>query len=99
MPLSLYYYTSFDRSLNGLDYEQKKIVQRILLALETYYNSNCDLSAARKFETRFFYKKLRKPYYEAGIEGKLRVIIERDKADCILVLAGNHDQIRKFLNK
>ncbi|MBF0523449.1 MAG: hypothetical protein HQL24_10415, partial [Candidatus Omnitrophica bacterium] len=89
MPLALFYYSSFERSLKGLDVTQKKIVQRILETLEVYYAHNGDASEVQKVEPRFFYKQLRKPYYETGIEGKLRVVIEREKADCYLVLAGN----------
>lgn len=97
MPLSLLWYSSFARSLKNLDPEQKAIVQRILRALYTYYENNCDLAEAQKVETRFFYKQLRKPYYEAGVEGKLRVIIEREKSECYLVLAGNHEDIKRLL--
>jgi len=97
MPLSLLYYSSFERSLRDLDPEQKEIAQRIVKALQTYYENNCSLIEAQKVETRFFYKQLRKPYYEAGVEGKLRVIIEREKSDCYLVLVGNHDNIKRFL--
>jgi len=39
---------------------------------------------------------LRRPYYEAGIEGSIRVVIRQEQM-CIAVLAGNHDQIRQFL--
>ncbi len=99
MPLTLLHYTSFEQSLKRLDPEQKRIVQRILEALEAYYALNCDLSKTQKIEPGFFYKQLRKPYYETGIEGKLRIIIERDGSNCYLILAGNHDQIRRFLNR
>ena len=97
MPLSLFYYTSFERSLKSLDPEQKRIVQRILKALERYYAFNCELSEAQRLEPSFFYKQLRKPYYEAGVDSKLRIVIEREISDCFAVLAGNHDQVRRFL--
>ena len=97
MPLSLLTYSSFDRSLQALGPEQKEIAQRILEALIVYYDSNCSLEETRKIESRFFYKQLRKPYYEAGIESKIRIVIEREKSECFAVLAGNHDQIKRFL--
>lgn len=97
MPLHLLFYPSFERSLKSLGHEQKEIVTRILRALQAYYESNCTLSKAQEVEPHFFYKQLRKPYYEAGVEGKLRIVIERDKSDCIAILAGNHDQIKRFL--
>ena len=98
MPLQLLYYPSFDRSLKSLGHEQKEIVKRILSALQAYYESNCTLSKAQEIEPHFFYKQLRKPYYEAGVESRLRIVIEREKSECVAVLVGNHDQIRKFLN-
>ncbi len=97
MPISLFVYSSFDRSLRTLGEEQKEIVQRILKALIVYYDSNCNLEKTQRFEARFFYKQLRKPYYEAGVEDKIRIVIERSKSECFAVLAGNHDQIKRFL--
>lgn len=97
MPLQLYYRPSFKRSLKRLGHEQKKITGLILEVLFVYYSSGCDLLEARKTAPRFFYKQLRKPYYEAGVEGNIRVVIKREDENCIAVLAGNHDQIRQFL--
>lgn len=98
MPLFLLHYSSFQRSFKSLDPNQKIIVKNILKTLHTYYKNNCDLLKEQKTEPRFFYKQLRKPYYEAGIEGNLRIVIEREKSNCYAVLVGNHDQIRKFLS-
>ncbi len=97
MPLYLYYRPSFKRSLKALGYEQKKIVALILEALEVYYSSNCNLEDAQKVAPQFFYKQLRKPYYEAGVERNTRVVIKREAEKCIAVAAGNHDQIKRFL--
>ena len=97
MPLALFTYSSFDRSLHGLGTEQKEIVQRILKAVVVYYEANCNLAEAQKLEPSFFYKQLRKPYYEAGVENNMRVVIKRQKSDCFAVLAGNHDQVKRFL--
>lgn len=97
MPLCLHYRPSFKRSLKRLGYEQRKIVGLILESLAAYYSSGCNLQEAQKIAPRFFYKQLRKPYYEAGIEGNIRVVIRQEGENCILVLAGNHDQIRQFL--
>ena len=52
---------------------------------------------AQEIEPRFFYKQLRKPYYDAGVESKIRVLIEREKSECFAILAGNHEQIKRFL--
>ena len=97
MPLHLYYRPSFKRSLKRLGHEQKKTAGLILESLIVYYSAGCDLLEAQKITPRFFYKQLRKPYYEAGIEGNIRVVIKREDENCIAVLAGNHDQIRRFL--
>ncbi|MDD3375570.1 MAG: hypothetical protein PHY73_07620 [Candidatus Omnitrophica bacterium] len=98
MPLYLFTLSSFDRSLKILDAKQKEIIRILLKALETYYTSNCNLAEAQKIAPRFFYKQLRKPFYEAGIEGKLRLIIRREKSQCFALMVGNHDQVKKFLS-
>ncbi len=97
MPLTFLYYPSFERSFKNLDTATKKTVKRILKTLLVYYASNCRLPEAQKIEPHFFYKQLRKPYYEAGVENKIRVLIEREKSSCYAILAGNHDQIKRFL--
>lgn len=97
MPLILYYRPSFERCLKRLGYEQKKIVADILEVLEVYYSSGCDIHEAKKLAPRFFYKQLKRPYYEAGIESNVRVVLKLEESKCIAVLAGNHDQIRNFL--
>ncbi len=97
MPLNLLFYPSFERCFKKLDSTQRVIVERILRALFNCYDSNYQLSEAQKIEPRFFYKQLRKPYYEAGIEGKIRILIARDKSNCTVILVGNHDQIKQFL--
>ena len=97
MPLILFYLPSFERSLKSLDSGQKETVCLLLEALTVYYASNCDLSEAQKIAPRFFYKQLRKPFYEAGVEGRIRLIIRRDKSDCFAILAGNHEQVQRFL--
>lgn len=98
MPSRLYYRPSFKRSLKRLGYEQRKIAGLILESLDNYYSNGCNLREAQKIAPRFFYKQLRKPYYEAGIEGNIRVVISREGENCIAVLAGNHDQIKQFLD-
>ena len=97
MSLHLYYRPSFKRSLKRLGHELKKIAGLILESLNVYYSSGRNLLEAQKISPRFFYKQLRRPYYEAGIEGNIRVIIKQEGENCIAVLAGNHDQIKQFL--
>ena len=97
MPFTLFYTPSFKRSVKALGSQQREIVGTILETLEIYFSTGCDLENARKVAPRFFYKQLRKPYYEAGIESNIRVVIHREKEHCFLMLAGNHDQIKRFL--
>jgi hypothetical protein len=99
MPLFLYYRPLFTRSLKRLGTEQKRIVARILRCLQAYYASDCNLSITREIDSGFFYKQLQKPYYEAGVESNIRIVLRREQQKCIAVLAGNHDQIRQFLAK
>ncbi len=97
MPLEFYASASFNRSVRKLGSEQREVVAQILEALTVYYASGCNLQEAQRQSPRFFYKQLRKPYYEAGVESNLRVIIAREKHMCTALLAGNHDQNRRFL--
>ena len=97
MPLNLSFLSSFERSLKSLDTGQKETVRLLLNALLTYYASNGNLSEAQKIAPRFFYKQLRKPFYEAGVEGKIRLVIRREGSECYAILLGNHDQVKRFL--
>ena len=99
MPLRLYRLPVLERSRRRLGAEGMAIVGRILEALEVYYGSNCNLEAAKTIAPRFFYKQLRKPYYEAGVESRIRIVICREGERCFAVLAGNHDEIRRFLSR
>ncbi len=97
MSLELYAGASLNRSIRKLGVEQREVVAQILETLKIYYASGCNLHEAQRQSPRFFYKQFRKPYYEAGVESTLRVIIAREKQICTALLAGNHDQIRRFL--
>ena len=97
MALKLYFRPSFKRSLKTLGKQQKIVVALILESLYVYYANNCDLQKAKELSAGFFYKQLRKPYYEAGIEKNIRVVIRKEGQMCIAVLAGNHDRIKRFL--
>ncbi len=99
MPLFLYYRPSLTRSLKRLGVQQKRIAAAILRCLKAYYESNCDINVAKNIDSGFFYKQLQKPYYEAGIESDIRIVLRREKQKCIAILAGNHGQIKQFLAK
>lgn len=95
--MQFYYRPSFKRSFKHLGFEQRKIIGVILEALVAYYSSECNLLEAKKTVPQFFYKQLRRPYYEAGVESDIRVVIKKEEERYIAVLAGGHDQIRQFL--
>jgi len=97
VPYKLYYRPSFNRSIKRLGSEQKRVVGLILEALDIYYSTGCNLLEAQKKASNFFYKKLRHSYYEAGVEKNTRVIIHKEGNRCIAMLAGSHDQIKRFL--
>lgn len=97
MPLSLSFLPSFERSLKPFDAGQKETVRLLLKAIMTYYASNCDLAEAQKIAPRFFYKQLRKPFYEAGVEQKIRLVIRREGPECFAMIVGNHDEVKRFL--
>lgn len=96
-PLFLFIRPSFERSVKRMGSQQMIIVGRIMDVLEVYYASGCNLEEAKKMAPRFFYKQLMGPYYEAGIEVNVRVVIRRDGEKCVTLLAGNHDQVKRFL--
>ncbi len=97
MPVTLLFYRTFDRSIKGLDPQQIKIIGLILEALRAYFLHDFNIDAARKVCPGFFYKQLHKPYFEAGVEGRLRVVMEKDGEYIYAIFAGNHDQVRRFL--
>jgi mRNA-degrading endonuclease RelE of RelBE toxin-antitoxin system len=97
MPYSLAFIPAFERGLKKFDPQQKEIIKLALKALLTYFSTNSNLIEAQKVAPRFFFKQLRKPFYEAGVEGKLRIVLRKDDLVFVAVVAGNHDQIKQFL--
>ena len=99
MPYDLRDSPSFKRSVKSLDPQQEKIIKQGLNALLIYFSTKNNLSEAQKIAPRFFFKQLRcKPFYEVGIEGKLRIILRKEGNTLTAVLAGNHDQVNRFLS-
>ena len=97
MPYTLGWSPSFERSVKSFDPQQKETVKQGLTALRVYFSTNNDLSEAKKIAPRFFFKQLRKPFYEVGIEGKVRILLRKYENTFAAVLAGNHDQVKRYL--
>ena len=97
MPLCLLFTPSFYRSLKHFDPQQQKIIALGIEALKVYFASGNALSEAHKVTPRFFYKKLQHDFHEAGVEGKLRILLRKDGLKRFALIAGNHDQVKKFL--
>ncbi len=97
MSWELTFLPSLSRSLKHADPGQKETVKLALRALTVYFENNNDLTKARHFAPRFFFKQLRHPFYEIGVEGKIRIILRREETTFTAILAGNHDEIRRFL--
>jgi hypothetical protein len=97
MPSSLLYYSSFVRSIKTLAPQQKTTAGSILETMQIYLDSAGNLTEAQRLTPGFFLKKLRTPYYEAGVERQLRIVFEKHDGDFYAILVGNHDQIRRFL--
>lgn len=81
---------SFERSVKKLSRQDKEQLAESLEVFNTYL-----LTGQAPFGFRF--KKINHDKYEFRITIKLRVIIKMDDNDIYLVLAGNHDEITRYL--
>ena len=98
MPYHLSVLPSFERSIKKMDASQRAVLKQLIRALAAYFASNGDLEKARMIAPHFFFKQLRRPFYEAGIESRLRVVLRKEELEFFALLAGNHDQVKKFLS-
>ena len=105
MPFQIAFLSSYVRSFEKLGNREKEIAGLIVLALQSYFEANPPLTGhpyvlqlqGRSY--RLVFKKLREPFWEASIEGRVRVITRLEKNCHNLLLVGNHDQVRQFLRK
>lgn len=81
---------SFERSVKRLNHQDKRQLAQGLEVFNTYL-----LTGQAPFGLRF--KKINHDKYEFRITIKLRVIIKMTENDVYLVLAGNHDEITRYL--
>lgn len=97
MPYELLLLSSFERAIKRLDPNKKATIKLALQALLIYFSSNNNLEEAQRIAPRFFFKQLRKPFYETGIEGRLRIVLRKDDLSFFAILAGNHDDVQRLL--
>ncbi len=97
MPYELLLLSSFERAIKRLDPNEKATIKLALQALLIYFSSNNNLEEAQRIAPRFFFKQLRKPFYETGIEGRLRIVLRKDDLSFFAILAGNHDDVQRLL--
>jgi hypothetical protein len=81
---------SFERSVKRLTRQDKDNLAEGLESFNEYLLSG-DAPAGLGF------KKINHDKYEFRVDIKLRVIIKAEGDDYYLVLAGNHDEVRKYL--
>lgn len=84
------YLSSFDKSFSKLDNNAK---EKVASAIEKFL-SFCETGLRPE---GLGLKKLRKMFWEIRVDIKTRIIVHLHKNMATFVLAGNHDQIKKFL--
>ena len=82
--------SSFERSLKKLSNNDRKL---LVAALEKFnrFLSTGDIPAGLGF------KKINHDKYEFRVDLRLRVVFKQDPEAVYLVLAGSHDEVRKYL--
>jgi hypothetical protein len=97
MPYTFSSISSFERSIKNLDPQEVTIIKLAIKAFVLYLANGNSLIDAQQIAPRFFFKQLRKPFYEIGIDGRLRIILRKEENQFTGILAGNHDDVRRFL--
>lgn len=81
---------SFEHSIKKMNQQDKNQVAESLEAFNTFI-----VSGKAPFGFRF--KKINHDKYEFRVNIKLRVVVKEEDDTFYLVLAGNHDDVRKYL--
>ncbi len=82
---------SFERSVRYLNAHEKKLLTKSLEAFNVFL-----VSGRAPYGFRF--KKIGSGQYEFRIDIHLRVVVKAEADIYYLVLAGSHDDIRKYLS-
>ena len=105
MAFELFVLSSYVRCLKKLGSREQNIAGLVVLALQAYFETQRPISAEPylfPFEGkshRLVFKKLCEPFWEAYIEGQIRVVTRLEKNRHFLLLVGNHDPVRQFLKR
>ena len=84
---------SFERSVKKLTpLDKKKLAAQSLEELNSFLISGEMLGG-------FGFKKINHDKYEFRVDIRLRVVVKVEGEDYYLVLAGNHDEVRKYLRR
>jgi hypothetical protein len=81
---------SFERSLKRLDPPD---LRKVVLVLEKFN----DFAVTGELPAGLGFKKLRADLFEIRVDIRLRILIKIDSTAFYLVLAGNHDDIHRYL--
>lgn len=81
---------SFERSVKKLTLIEKRLLANSLNRLNTFI-------ATGESAAGFRFKKINHDKYEFRVDIRLRVIIKKEGNIYYLVLAGDHNQIRRYL--
>lgn len=83
---------SFERSVKKLIRQDKEKLAESLEAFNSFLVSG-ELPAG------FGFKKINHDKYEFRVDIRLRVVVKAEGEDYYLVLAGNHDEVNRYLRR
>ena len=81
---------TFERSVKKLTHQNKKNLAGSLEAFNSFLLSG-------ELPVGFGFKKINHDKYEFRVDIRLRVVVKVEGEDYYLVLAGNHDEVKRYL--
>jgi len=83
---------SFERSVKKLTRQDKKNLYESLEAFNSFLLTS-------ELPVGFGFKKINHDKYEFRVDIRLRVVVKVEGEDYYLVLAGNHDDVKRYLRR
>jgi len=83
---------SFERSVRKLSRQDEKSLAESLEVFNSFLLSG-------ELPTGFGFKKINHDKYEFRVDIRLRVVVKVEGEDYYLVLAGNHDDVKRYLRR